>query len=612
MKKIFALSLYFINIFGNHDPLSSWWSKECLNRAPLYASIGNDGKNFVTNETCQAGEIILKLLKESPSKKTSEDQINQNNEWEETLNSTPIVVPTNPNDSSKKSTILGKITEYGNLSLLGELHMAKILYEKTSLEKVRERQEIINTITNNSKLLIKSNDIRNLYKDNIENTTQIYNIHPLCIEHFGHYEWTIKLFGTGKILGSLSILNNLAIPLGSLLANIGTLYSVGTAINNTAQKRSHSECDVQNISNNLALGTTTVINLIHNLHSLYQAIKNEEFNKLTPIYHANNRLVTAADEIIKLAEEYPEIKNMQSFSKMQKLQEKIKNDKNLERCFEILRDNPETWWNHNKTVLMTLLDKYKEEFAKIYDFVGEFETYSALAEIKNNFDKQNYPISFSQLTQDETSSLNIKKFWNPLIEPSKAIPNSLSLGSNTHDAVQHMIITGSNTGGKSTLLKGVIANTVLSQTYGIAFAKSMKHSYFDRILTSLNISDDTANNNSLFMSEILRAKNILNKIENGKNLIICDELFNGTSAENAGNAAAKVLSQFAKNRKNLSLFVTHHGKAVYNLGNQLPFKNYHIDATRNPDGSISYSYKLKEGISKNNIADDLLKENLDL
>ena len=203
----------------------------------------------------------------------------------------------------------------------------------------------------------------------------------------------------------------------------------------------------------------------------------------------------------------------------------------------------------------------------------------------------------------------MEKLWNPLLDPKKAISNSLHMGGTT-DAMRHMILTGSNTGGKSTLLKAVIANTVLSQTYGIAFAHTMKHSYFDNILASLNINDDTAEGNSLLLSEAIRAKNILAKIKTGKNLVICDELFVGTSSQKAGIGAAKVLSRLGKNPNTLSLFATHHGPAVTNLGNLLPFKNYNMAATRQPDGSLKYTYKLKPGINTEDTADDIFREHL--
>jgi len=64
------------------------------------------------------------------------------------------------------------------------------------------------------------------------------------------------------------------------------------------------------------------------------------------------------------------------------------------------------------------------------------------------------------------------------------------------------------------------------------------------------------------------------------------------------------------NKNTLSLFATHHGPAVTDLGKMLPFKNFKVDAKRRPDGTIKHTYKLKEGISEINIADDILNKEL--
>jgi len=275
---------------------------------------------------------------------------------------------------------------------------------------------------------------------------------------------------------------------------------------------------------------------------------------------------------------------------VQKLEEKMSSNKELKKCIELLKNDPDSWWKHNKEVLVTLLDKHKNELAGVYELVGEFESYLALATIKKKFDTEGYPVTFTRFTQSDIPSLSMKKLWNPLLDPKKAISNSLHMGGTT-DAMRHMILTGSNTGGKSTLLKAVIANTVLSQTYGMAFARTMNHTYFDNILASMNINDNTAEGKSLLLSEAIRAKSILDKSEVGKSLVICDELFVGTSSQKAGKGAAKTLSRLGQNPNTLSLFATHHGPAVTDLDNLPPFSNYKMEATRQSDGSLNYTYR---------------------
>ena len=79
-----------------------------------------------------------------------------------------------------------------------------------------------------------------------------------------------------------------------------------------------------------------------------------------------------------------------------------------------------------------------------------------------------------------------------------------------------MIVTGPNAAGKTTLLKSVILNLLLTQQFGVGFYKKAIIKPYDYIYCYLNIPD-TSGRDSLFQAEARRCKEILGTIEKHKN-----------------------------------------------------------------------------------------------
>lgn len=337
-------------------------------------------------------------------------------------------------------------------------------------------------------------------------------------------------------------------------------------------------------------------------------IVGSSYKKMLDICRCNHALLGAAYSIKALAKEFPDM-HIDALFHLQELEGKAEENGEFEHFFTLLKADNDTLWQHQSEALITLLHKYQDDLAGVYDILGEFESYVTLAELKKQFDVHARDISFSEICVDsDKPQLDLVQFWNPLVDAEKAVPNSLSFAC---DNMRHMILTGSNTGGKSTLLKAALINILFAQTYGVVFAKAMKFTPFDKLLVSLNAHDDTAGGDSLFMSEIKRAKNILEHLQsNQRCFVACDELFNGTSATNAGKAARAVLEKIGQHPQALSVFATHHGQAVTSLADALPFKNMKMDVKRDAQGNIHHTFKCNEGISQENIADDLLEEHL--
>ena len=178
-----------------------------------------------------------------------------------------------------------------------------------------------------------------------------------------------------------------------------------------------------------------------------------------------------------------------------------------------------------------------------------------------------------------------------------------------------IILTGSNTGGKSTILKAIMLNLLLTKTFGMGAANAICISDFAFIGSYLRINDDTAQGDSKFKAEVMRAKMLCDTLDSlGKDqfgFLVIDELFTGTGSEKGSLAASKVAEKLGKNTNNLFILATHF-PTLTKLEETHPsiFKNYKVDVYKDEAGNLVRPFKLEAGISSNNVANDILQEQM--
>ncbi len=123
-------------------------------------------------------------------------------------------------------------------------------------------------------------------------------------------------------------------------------------------------------------------------------------------------------------------------------------------------------------------------------------------------------------------------------------------------AQQGALLTGQNGVGKSTLLKIIGVNLVVSRAFGCCYAEVANVP--DGIcMTSLNNEDSLENGESLYISELRRASELLAVTEHRADCIcLIDEIFRGTNHVDAVAAAAAVLH--ALSERALIVVSSHH------------------------------------------------------
>lgn len=171
-----------------------------------------------------------------------------------------------------------------------------------------------------------------------------------------------------------------------------------------------------------------------------------------------------------------------------------------------------------------------------------------------------------------------------------------------------LFLTGANMAGKSTFIKACGTAVYLAHTGMGVPAKNMRLSFFDGILSNINVIDNIAKGESYFFNEVQRIKATVQKVSNGKKwLILIDELFKGTNVQDAMKCSSAVIEGLLKMKNSIFILSTH----LYEIGDDLkkhPNIAFSYFETAVENDQLSFSYQLKEGISNDRLGYLILKK----
>lgn len=215
------------------------------------------------------------------------------------------------------------------------------------------------------------------------------------------------------------------------------------------------------------------------------------------------------------------------------------------------------------------------------------------------------------------SGLSIRDIYHPGLDKEKRVYNTITMNE---ESKRHVLLTGPNRGGKSTLLKSIGAAVLMSQTLGLVFARSASLPIFDSIVTALSPTD-TLGKMSLFEAEIEFAKNVkaLAAEESGPMFLMMDEIFHGTNAHDGVEASQVFLDD---------LYTLQGGHPIYSIVSthymSLPTRygpvtkegglgltqNLCMEASVDPADSdrLVYTYRLRPGKNNYSSVREILRE----
>jgi len=218
--------------------------------------------------------------------------------------------------------------------------------------------------------------------------------------------------------------------------------------------------------------------------------------------------------------------------------------------------------------------------------------------------RESLHMSYPTYMTNKTPVLNIKGVFHPYLKTP--VKNNFVL-----DKTRGAIITGPNAGGKSTIIKSILINILLSQTLCIVNSTATQLTPFTYIASQINVPDRKGKQ-SLFEAEMFRAKYTLDKLDNinGFSIIFMDEIFNSTNPVEGISGAYAIAKKMSSYTNNMMIFTTHY-LYLTKLATEFPerFTNMKMNVKICPDGTIKFPYKLHSGISRQWIALELLKQN---
>ena len=237
--------------------------------------------------------------------------------------------------------------------------------------------------------------------------------------------------------------------------------------------------------------------------------------------------------------------------------------------------------------------KNKDKFNAYMECLGQFEAMSSLSTLVFNNPLWEVP----NITD---SVLSGKDLTHPLLG-DEAVGNDFYMDKNT----RVLLITGSNMSGKSTFLRTVGFNMILSYLGLNVPAKEFNVPIFN-IYTCMRTGDDLENNISSFYSEILRVKGIVDGTKRNERIFfLLDEIFKGTNSIDRHEGAVVLINQLLKG-DTLGLVSTHDLELCDMEKNNEFVSNYYFKEYYK-NNKIMFDYKIRQGVSKTRNAKYLMK-----
>ena len=248
---------------------------------------------------------------------------------------------------------------------------------------------------------------------------------------------------------------------------------------------------------------------------------------------------------------------------------------------------------------------YKNKIIDTFQFNGIIDILLSISKLFIN-SNDDYPYTFTNYKKGNKPELNVKNIWHPYLIDNKVVKNSIIMKNN-------LLITGPNAAGKSTFIKSIIINILLSQTIGINSCSYFEITPFYLIETYLHIPD-IKGKSSLFEAEMIRSKEYIEKVKeldkSKFSFIVLDEIFSSTNYIEGFSGAYSILKNLTKYKNTLFIVTTHYTDLnILEKDTKNRIENYKFTVEYDKDKNIIFNYLLEKGVSYQYIALDLLKNN---
>lgn len=238
--------------------------------------------------------------------------------------------------------------------------------------------------------------------------------------------------------------------------------------------------------------------------------------------------------------------------------------------------------------VIKLMESRRNDFLTLYKLIGQLDVEIAVASYRNRIKNWCIPEFDSDII-----------IVNELVHP--AVNNCIS---NSIEIENGIMLTGANASGKSTFMKAIAVNAIISQTLNTASANRFVIPYNLMIMSSMSLRDDIETGESYYLREINQLKKMIESINETKpTLILIDEILKGTNSIERVAASYGVLEYLC--HKNAFVVVATHDISLVELVKDR-YKCYYF-GSEIIDGEIKLDYKLHQGINSTSNAIKLLE-----
>jgi hypothetical protein len=222
---------------------------------------------------------------------------------------------------------------------------------------------------------------------------------------------------------------------------------------------------------------------------------------------------------------------------------------------------------------------HRERLLELYECLGSIDAALAVASFRDSLPWWTTPAIDRR---SGPAYVEAEDLFHPLIPTP--VPNSRAIR-------RPLLVTGSNASGKSTFLKAVAINAILSQSVATVCARAYR-ARIVAVRSSMALKDTVSSGESYFTAELKSVRRLLDHALDGQPcLCVIDEVLRGTNTIERIAAASAILAALAA-RGRLCLAATHDGEIVALLGDR--FENVHFAETVTKDG-VSFGYRVADG-----------------
>lgn len=244
--------------------------------------------------------------------------------------------------------------------------------------------------------------------------------------------------------------------------------------------------------------------------------------------------------------------------------------------------------------LQLWLNKHKNDLEK---WLNEIGTLDALVSISLIVDV-NPQTTFPRFSKNvKAPMIRTQNCRHPLLGIQGNIGNDVELNAGT------WILTGSNMSGKSTFLRTLGLNYLLSLIGGPVFADSFEF-YPGGLITSMQHIDSLKDSYSLFYTEVQRLRQIQDFIQIDRGLVLIDEMLRGTNSRERQIAQEGFLKNIELS-ESLIVVATHDIELAKTNNPKRISKHFRENIIND---QMSFDYKLHDGPVETSNALKILKQ----